>query len=357
MKIKALSRSERQHTRADKGDIQKVSRNISASVNKFQRAREYQRALVAVKLDKVFAKPFVGALDGHGDGIWCMASCRRSLVEFLSGACDGEIKAWDLSQRRCVWTRPAHNGFVRGLSIEPHTEFFLSCGDDCTIKKWRFEVANDEEAMQPDYVWSGERPFLSIDHHWAQHKFCTSAETVDVWDYNRPDPVSRFQWGSEAIHWAVWNPAEPGLIASAGGDRTLTLYDVRQNQMLHKTVLAMRTNCIAWNPQEPFNFVAANEDHNLYTFDMRAMTKPKKIHKDHVSAVMSVAFSPTGQEFVSGSYDRTVRLFGHTAGRSRDVYHARRMQRVFCVDYSQDGRYRMGGCLVRLCNALIVSCP
>lgn len=62
------------------------------------------------------------------------------------------------------------------------------------------------------------------------------------------------------------------------------------------------------------------------------------IHKDHVSAVMDVSFSPTGQEFASGSYDRTVRVFPHRSGRSREVYHTKRMQRVFCVNFSADAR-------------------
>lgn len=33
----------------------------------------------------MFAKPLVGALDGHGDGVFCSASSRRNLVQFLSG--------------------------------------------------------------------------------------------------------------------------------------------------------------------------------------------------------------------------------------------------------------------------------
>lgn len=95
--------------------------------------------------------------------------------------------------------------------------------------------------------------------------------------------------------------------------------------------------------QEPLNFVVANEDHNLYTFDMRKLNTAKLIHKDHVGAVMDVAFSPTGQEFVSGSYDKTVRIFRHRDGRSREVYHTKRMQRVFCVNFSGDGRFVLSG--------------
>jgi WD40 repeat protein len=41
--------------------------------------------------------------------------------------------------------------------------------------------------------------------------------------------------------------------------------------------------------------------------------------------------------------DRTVRIFGHQAGHSREVYHTKRMQRVFCVKYSGDAEYVLSG--------------
>jgi WD repeat and SOF domain-containing protein 1 len=48
-----------------------------------------------------------------------------------------------------------------------------------------------------------------------------------------------------------------------------------------------------------------------------------------------------------GSYDRTVRIFGRAglpgAGHSREVYHTRRMQRVFSVKYSMDAKYVLSG--------------
>jgi DDB1- and CUL4-associated factor 13 len=30
--------------------------------------------LTATKMDKMFAKPFIGALDGHADGVFCTAT-------------------------------------------------------------------------------------------------------------------------------------------------------------------------------------------------------------------------------------------------------------------------------------------
>ncbi|GFG36448.1 hypothetical protein Cfor_11472 [Coptotermes formosanus] len=41
-----------------------VPRNCEPSLHLFEGLREYTRALNAVKLERVFAKPFVGTLDG-----------------------------------------------------------------------------------------------------------------------------------------------------------------------------------------------------------------------------------------------------------------------------------------------------
>jgi WD repeat and SOF domain-containing protein 1 len=76
---------------------------------------------------------------------------------------------------------------------------------------------------------------------------------------------------------------------------------------------------------------------------------------------MSTDWSPTGREFVSGSYDRTVRLWTAGEGKARDTYHTKRMQRfvplpsvrlslyswiicsVFSTMYTLDSRFVLSG--------------
>ena len=111
---------------------------------------------------------------------------------------------------------------------------------------------------------------------------------------------------------------------------------------------------------EAFNFACANEDHNIYVFDSRYMKRALNVRpltddreiamltcwqvlKDHVSAVMDVDFSPTGEGLVSASYDRTVRLWSRASGHSKDIYHTKRMQRVFSVKYTPDNNYVLSG--------------
>lgn len=89
----------------------------------------------------------------------------------------------------------------------------------------------------------------------------------------------------------------------------------------------MRANSLAWSPTFPTSLLLASEDHNLYTFDIRALAVPSQIYKAHVAAVMSCDWSPTGTEFVSGGWDRTVRIWKEGQGTKPEVYHTKRMQR------------------------------
>jgi WD repeat and SOF domain-containing protein 1 len=197
--------------------------------------------------------------------------------------------------------------------------------------------------VEPVMTWTGKHGFNYIDHHWKSSMFCTASVGVHVWDHERSEPTHIYEWGADSVTTCRFNPAESGLIASTGSDRSICLYDVRTDSALRKVVLGMCSNALAWNPREPFHFTAANEDHNLYTFDMRKLDTALMVHKDHVGAVMDVAYAPTGREFVSGSYDRTVRIWRSDNGRSREVYHTKRMQRVFTVRFTGDAKYVLSG--------------
>ncbi|KAF9913523.1 rRNA-processing protein sof1 [Lobosporangium transversale] len=344
MKVKVLSRSTEEFTRQRSNDIHKIQRNLDPTLHPFEKAREYTRALNATKVERMFAKPFIGALSGHVDGVYCMAKHPKQLDWLVSGGGDGDLRMWSLSEQKTLWSTIGHKAMITGVSSFLEGSRFLSCSNDRTVKIWDPTIdRGDSTVIAPVETYPGKNAFTGISHHRSDNIFATSGSEISIWDHNRTEPVQNLNWGVDTINTVKFNQTETSVIASTGSDRTIILYDLRTSQPVTKLILAMRTNAIAWNPMEAFNFMAANEDHNIYAFDMRKMDKAQNILKDHVSAVMSVDYSPTGEEIVTGGYDRTVRLFNARQGHSRDIYHTNRMQRVFTVLYTMDNKYVLSG--------------
>ncbi|XP_072266907.1 DDB1- and CUL4-associated factor 13 [Pyxicephalus adspersus] len=343
MKVKVLCRNPDDYVRETKKDLQRVPRNYDPSLHPFEVPREYTRALNATKLERVFAKPFVASLDGHRDGISCMAKHPKSLSTLFSGSCDGEVKIWNLASQKCTRTIQAHEGFVRGLCARFCGTSFFTVGDDKTVKQWKMESPGYGQNEEPIHTILGKTVFTGVDHHWRDAVFATCGQQVDIWDEQRTSPMRSYSWGVDSISSVRFNPIETHILGSCAVDRSIVLYDLRKPTPLKKIILEMRTNAICWNPMEAFIFTAANENYSLYTYDIRYMETPVKVHMDHVSAVLDVDYSPTGKEFVSSSFDKSIRIFPVESGRSREVYHTKRMQHVTCVKWSLDNKYILCG--------------
>lgn len=435
MKVKVLSRSLDDFLPISHGAPAPIHKNLDPNLHPHSRAREYTRAVTASKLNRMFAKPFIGQLDGHRDGVYTMAKDPLKLTQVASGSGDGEVRVWDLANRTStISLKNAHQGKVSGLTFLPNryigegrsktydqssntsnplskrlasmdssglldedhridentlaelkeneelleaeertsrlgSRKILTCGIDKVVKMWDLGSGAHLESNQDRLVmtYQGKHGFNSIDHHRHQPLFVTASDRIHVWDVTKSSPLSDVSWNStraegsttkasdnysgEQIACVTFSPSETSVIASSGSssNRSITLYDLRSNKSLGRLIMKMRVNCLKFNPQQPAILLAGGEDHQLYTFDIRYMSTATQVFKDHVGPVMSCDWSPTGRDFVSGSYDRTLRLWStsdttlHKKGRSIDVYHTKRMQRIFASLYSCDSQYVLSG--------------
>ena len=366
MKIKTIKRSTDDYVPVKSTQESQMPRNLNPELHPFERAREYTKALNATKLERMFAKPFVGQLGyGHRDGVYAIAKNYGSLNKLATGSADGVIKYWNMSTREEFVSFKAHYGLVTGLCVtQPRfhdkkpdlksQNFMLSCSDDKTVKLWSINVddysnknSSDNDSVTNEEgllrTFDSESAFQGIDSHRENSTFATGGAKIHLWDVNRLKPVSDLSWGADNITSLKFNQNETDILASTGSDNSIVLYDLRTNSPTQKIVQTMRTNAICWNPMEAFNFVTANEDHNAYYYDMRNLSRSLNVFKDHVSAVMDVDFSPTGDEIVTGSYDKSIRIYKTNHGHSREIYHTKRMQHVFQVKYSMDSKYIISG--------------
>ncbi len=56
----------------------------------------------------MFAKPFLGSLSGHTDGVTCVRLHPQRLSLVASASYGGEVKIWNLVSRKCVANFKGH---------------------------------------------------------------------------------------------------------------------------------------------------------------------------------------------------------------------------------------------------------
>ena len=237
--VSTISRNPADYTRDTTQDIHKIYRNLDPSLHPFEQGREYTRALNAVKLDRMFSKPFLYSLDGHMDGVYSLCTLPSSLTRACSGSGDGEVRVWNLTNQKCEWRAKGHTGIVRGIVATVDGSHLLSASMDSTVKMWSMQRTLDDidAGIAPIQSFLGKHPFNAIDQHRKEDMFVTAGATVELWNHNRSDPIHSFEWGADTVNTVKFSPVEHNILVSTASDRNIILYDVRARTPLKKLIM------------------------------------------------------------------------------------------------------------------------
>ncbi|CCW68900.1 unnamed protein product [Phytomonas sp. Hart1] len=346
VKIKTISRSELEWTKDRSTEVPKANRNYDPKFNPMAKQVEFTRAVRAAKLDRMFAKPFVAALQGHQDTIRSIATDYTNLSTTATGSIDGELIIWDMLTKKSRAVINAHRHSIEGTVISPDGVACFTASRDKVVKMWDLDLGSSEEAAEPVAEYLGDFPFSSIDHHFHKPLFCTSSDTISIWDINRTQPIQRFSWGDDTISCCQFNKVETNLVACCMSDRGVIIYDTRSESAHSKILLEMCSTSLSWSPMDPNVFVTGSDDRNCYLFDIRVPGRPRNVFQGHIQPVSSVDFSPAGNMFAAGSQDYTIRIWDINQivkSDSLEMFHTKRMARVSCVKWSPDNNYIFSG--------------
>ena len=335
-KVKVIARRAADYGRANRSEGLKIHKNTAPELHPMAQQIEYVRAVKAAKMKKMFAKPLIGSLEAHEDSVYSICRNHRDVRTVVSGGADGNVCVWDLAERTCLRKVKAHPMVVNDVTCDPHSDLILSVGADANI-------CGFTESASFAYV-NPSGPLASIDFSYSEQQFVTGGKTLSIWSPTRNKPIQTFDVGTtNDFKDTVYNMNDTNLICAAAADRSIIIADSRSRVVARRITLAMQSNAVDWNPQAPNYFIAANDDSACYLFDIRKTESAVRVFTDHLGPVTCVNFSPNGKEFLTGSYDRTVRIWDWNNIKSKDCYHTKRMQRVFCCCVSPDSKFALSG--------------
>ncbi|MFC1707227.1 WD40 repeat domain-containing protein, partial [Planctomycetota bacterium] len=237
----------------------------------------------------------------------------------LTGGDDGVIRLWDVAAGACLRTLTGHKAAAYGVALSANGRIGLSGGADRTLKVWKVmegtctRTLEGHEGVVHSVALSGNARFgLSGGADW----------TVRLWDLSQGTCLSTLTGHSRNVEFVALS-ADGQVGLSGGADRVLRVWDLARARQ-HGTA-----------PSRGLR-------DSIFSIGRLAKGFCRHSLKGHEDRISSGALSANGRFAVSGSRDRTLRLWDLETGGGL-LTQTDRNAEVGPVALSADGRHALAG--------------
>jgi WD40 repeat protein/serine/threonine protein kinase len=312
----------------------------------------------------------VRVLDGHTSTVASVAIFKDGRWA-LSGSDDKTVRLWDMGSGRCVRSFEGHTGGVTSVRLAQDGRWALSAGWDKTLRLWDVATGSCVRVFE-GHTHLVNSIALSADGRWILSGGC---DATRLWEVASGRCVRTLE-----AQLKMFNPvalsADGRLAISVGDNKNLHLWDVlggvsipgvlvrpvstieqlhrrsrfhigfqRGSDCLHRQQWQMAA-AAAREALDCTGFAQDREALDLLNranlFGRRRQLRRcfcRTVLVGHTSHARSVAISTNGK-VVSGSSDKTVRLWDITTGRCADTLEGH-TESVSAVALTSDGRWAL----------------
>lgn len=248
----------------------------------------------------------------HGTLVCSIAVSIDSSI-LASGSLDGSIKLWDLRTGACVATNehlsgsPASEVSSLAFSANPSDTILASGSSVGHVTFWDAETFESFEVIEGGsrveairFSPDSSKVAILYDNNYAR-VFETTQYTC-IWALGaRGDlPIQALDFSHDSLQ-----------VASLSRDNTLSFWDSVTGTCL-ETIQVDVTNVSLMAFSRVSNLLASTSDEDILLWDSVAR-EPTVFLRGHDHRVISMDFSPFTPTLVSGSYDKTIRLWDTTS--------------------------------------------
>jgi WD40 repeat protein len=265
-------------------------------------------------------------LDNH-DWIVGTVAFSPDSKTIATGSHDQMVRLWDAQTGQLIHTLTGHTYVVWSVTFHPDGQLLASGSADQTVRLW------DAQTGQPLYTLHGHPRALraialSMDQTLAS---AGHDQLVHLWQLDGvvSERSHRTLHGHTGRLYALAFTSDSRLLASAGADRTLRLWDGQSGQLqatLHGHTDAIYT--LAFSPDNQ-RVASGGRDHLIRLHDV-ASGQLQATLRGHTGEINSLAFHPQGSLLASISEDQTLRLWDLTQGDAP-------AQAFICIDLVEYG--------------------
>ncbi|KAK6310921.1 hypothetical protein J4Q44_G00189760 [Coregonus suidteri] len=270
----------------------------------------------------------VTTLSGHQRSVRSLAFSPSSSL-LCSGCLSGEVRLWSVPASTCVGRYQAHSGSTEVLTFLLGGTVLLSAGSDHTVQLWSGGLGRSvnvfgepkESVVQKGKKMSTTEPaalcvavtggYAAVGYHGDGLKLFSLESGERTWA-SKDLRVS--------ILCLMWLAAEePDLLVSGGGDQRLRVWRRQEEGEADMVLLGrfgLQQGPILALAQNSSYLASASDDCSIALWAVKDLTSDTwvdpsviSVLRGHSGGVTCLAFSPTGEELLSGGKDQVLMVW------------------------------------------------
>ncbi|KAL7899344.1 vegetative incompatibility protein HET-E-1, partial [Trichoderma sp. TUCIM 5745] len=257
----------------------------------------------------------IATLTGHNNGINIIAFApdSRQLASVSPGAI---IKLWDTATGLCITTFKGHSKAVTAVAFTPDGRQLASTSNDNTIKLWDITISH---SLLVTNSHSKKITAISFTPYGQQLASASDDYTVKLWDIITGRCIATLKGHSGSVT-SVSFTSDGRQLASGSEDKTIRLWDTATNHCL----------ITLQDDYEIVSVIFAPNNQQL-----ASISSDRKVTRSHIDKIklwdittgrctamlesndiwiLSIFFSPNGQQLVSRSDHKTTRIWDLSTG-------------------------------------------